>query len=91
LWDFNYDEELPNLAKQEWGVVFLDHSPGQRRAQDALLFRDTAKYIVVHDWSGKEVREGFTDEVLDHWTSQHVVDKYSPSSLVLSDPPVWWD
>lgn len=35
--------------KTHWGVVFIDHHPPQRRGVDALNFKNTADYIVMHD------------------------------------------
>lgn len=31
------------------GVVFIDHAPSPRRAVDAVRFKDSADYIVMHD------------------------------------------
>ena len=35
--------------KRHWGVVFIDHAPGQRRHKDIMNFKDSADYIVIHD------------------------------------------
>ncbi len=35
--------------KHHWGVVFIDHHPELRRGIDAINFKDTADYIVMHD------------------------------------------
>lgn len=49
-WDLH-----PNPSKwdevgcQSWGVVFIDHRPGERRKVDIARFADTADIIVVHD------------------------------------------
>ena len=52
----NYDEYLPTLAGMKWGVVFVDHAPATRRAADAHLFRNSADYVVIHDWESPEIR-----------------------------------
>lgn len=39
-------EKLP--IKQQWGVVFVDHS-AMRRAKDIIRFKNNADYIVIHD------------------------------------------
>jgi len=81
-----YDDVLPALAKQQWSVVFLDQSPGGRRAADAMLFRDSADYILSHDYSGAEVYEPFA-AVLDNWL-YGAVARFSPSTLVLGRVPL---
>lgn len=36
-------------TKTHRGVVFVDHSPFDRRAADIIKFKDSADYIVIHD------------------------------------------
>lgn len=36
-------------VKTHRGVVFIDHSPFVRRGVDAIRFKDSADYIVMHD------------------------------------------
>lgn len=77
-----YDEELPRLATQPWDVVFLDQSPGDRRGRDALLFLDSAEWVVAHDYSGDEQFISF-DPIITRW-NYRVVFPFSPATLVLS-------
>lgn len=79
----NYDEYLKNASHQPWSVVFLDHSPGRRRAADAVMFQDVAEYILSHDYSGAEVYDPF-QEVIGNWKYSKVA-AFSPSTLVLSN------
>lgn len=81
-----YSVELPRLAQEQWSVVFLDQSPGARRAADALLFRDTADFILSHDYSGDEM-PGLFAPILDRWPYRAVA-KFSPSTLVLGRVPI---
>jgi hypothetical protein len=37
------------IGNQKWGVVFIDHRPGDRRAIDIKRFANLADVIVVHD------------------------------------------
>jgi len=41
LWD--------DIGNQKWGVVFIDHRPGERRRIDISRFSELADIIVVHD------------------------------------------
>jgi hypothetical protein len=73
-------EHLALCAKQQWSVVFLDHN-GHRRAADALLFVESAEYIVIHDYPAPEI---FDSLELGRW-KHHVVDKRArPWTLVLT-------
>jgi hypothetical protein len=80
-----YDKlgELPRLS---WSVVFIDHSPGFRRAQDAILFRDSAEFIVIHYWISSEVQRPF-DNQLDQWKYRYVWPEIAPSpgTIILSN------
>ena len=40
-------DDLP--ADKHWGLVFIDHSPEERRHVEIERFKDLADYIVVHD------------------------------------------
>lgn len=47
----NWDE-LPGGSPpsgKRWGVVFIDHSPAERRTLEIERFADKADYIVIHD------------------------------------------
>lgn len=37
------------LVNHQWGVVFVDHAPGETRAKAVERVRNKADYIVVHD------------------------------------------
>ena len=39
----------PVLDEKYWGVAFVDHSPGERRAFDIARLRESAMLVVVHD------------------------------------------
>lgn len=38
-----------SIPECRWGVVFVDHRPGERRRIDISRFKDKAELIVVHD------------------------------------------
>jgi len=82
----NYDQRLAELAARQWSVVFLDGSPGHRRADQAMLFRESANLIVIHDYSGQEVSFPFR-AVKDKWPYRAVAE-FSPSCLVLGNVPI---
>ena len=42
-------QQWEKVGNQSWGVVFIDHRPGERRALDIVRFRNAADIIVVHD------------------------------------------
>ena len=53
LWD--------SIGNQQWGVVFIDHRPGERRRIDIARFANKAEIIVVHDteYEGYEYEKAF--------------------------------
>lgn len=53
----SYDELIPKLKTTFWGVVFLDHSPGERRGMDMLNFFDQSDFIVIHDYHEEPMRQ----------------------------------
>lgn len=76
----NYDEIIPYLSAQEWGMVFLDHSPGPRRAKDMKTLSKCTDYFVVHDYLDAiaaefdPIKEGFS-----YW-----VKPCSPPTMIAS-------
>lgn len=84
-----YDTALPKLAENQWSVVFLDHSPGHRRAADALMFLNAAVYVVVHDFA-EDVAAGFDQHTLSKWYDVRIAE-FSPKTLVLgrTEIPAW--
>ena len=72
---------LASLATiRPWSVVFLDHN-GHRRAADALLFVDSAEYIVIHDYPSPDI---FKDLDEKRWKHQIVDKRARPWTLVLT-------
>ena len=81
-----YDDFMREAVQQAWSVVFLDQSPGHRRAADAVALRDVSVFLVVHDYSGAEVRNSFAP-ILEQWPFRAEA-KFSPSTLVLGHVPL---
>jgi hypothetical protein len=49
-WDTNPNPNIwDSIGNQSWGVVFIDHRPGERRKYDIKRFEDKAEIIVIHD------------------------------------------
>lgn len=47
----SYDDILPGLAAESWGVTFIDNSPGgERRRKDFVAFLPISDFVVVHDY-----------------------------------------
>jgi len=77
-----------------YGVVFIDHSPKKPRTRgdDALLFKDSACYIVLHDAGPTPNPKYGYEPIYQHFKYvKHWNDVY-PSTTVLSnfdDPNLW--
>ncbi len=37
------------IDELQWGIVLIDHAPGERRKEDIKRLKDKADFIVVHD------------------------------------------
>lgn len=71
------------LAKREWGVVFVDDAADDRHARASIFF-DKAKFMVFHDYNFDDMKPGF-----DAWLAQHdckhfVYTMYGPHTLIVS-------
>jgi hypothetical protein len=67
-------------ADVKWSVVFLDHN-GHRRAADALLFVDSAEYIVIHDYPAPDI---FGALEIGRWKHAIVNKAARPHTLILT-------
>jgi hypothetical protein len=47
----NWDKDLK--IDKHWGVVFIDHAPGQRRNVEMERLANNADYVIVHDTEPK--------------------------------------
>ena len=75
------DESLIVAAQiRVWSVVFLDHN-GHRRAADALLFVDSAEYVVIHDYPSPDIFKSLDEK---RWKHQIVDKRARPWTLVLT-------
>ena len=72
--------ELSTCARGQWSIVFLDHN-GHRRAADALLFVDSAEYVVIHDYPSPDIFKNLDEK---RWKHQIVDKRARPWTLVLT-------
>lgn len=78
----DYSRAHLDLADQNWGVVFIDHSPGgANRANAFSAFRDIAQFIVVHDYHLEN-----SDAIAPMLVGMHfhVTTTYQPPTLIAS-------
>lgn len=71
---------LFHSAQDKWSVVFLDHN-GHVRAEHALLFVDSADYVVIHDYPSPDI---FKDLDTARWKHVIVDRRARPWTLVLT-------
>ena len=45
----NWDETFKGIMTYKWGVVLVDHAPGEHRHKAIELLKDNTDIIVVHD------------------------------------------
>ena len=78
----NYDAILKEFATQDWGVVFIDNSPGGKaRSIPFDLLKGKAQYLVVHDYH-RENEEAIAPLLtgMDH----RIFKDYDPPTLLAS-------
>lgn len=73
---------LPDMAKIQWGVVFVDHAPEEDRIRVANLFRDSAEIIVIHDWSSADTNAHGSVGGFHHIK---VDERFFPTTISLSN------
>jgi hypothetical protein len=78
----NWDE-LP--ADKHWGVVFIDHSPGERRATEIKRFKDLADYIVIHDTEPEKESRYHYSETWPEFKYIYHYNRFSPWTSVVSN------
>ena len=76
-----YDDIVPLLAEEHWGLVLLDHGPDELREMDMARLKGVSDVILVHDRSRSSVP--FTYAAFDN--------RYPPPTLIVSmtDPLAW--
>jgi hypothetical protein len=85
-----------DFESKHWGVIFIDHSPHQRRGIELVRLKDHADFIVVHDTEPRQekryhVAEGLASfkyrsddiRVVPHTT---VVSNFRPEAASLALP-----
>ncbi len=76
--------ELNLYAREQWSVVFLDHTSGDRRAGDALLFKDSAEFIIIHDAQADDVMTPLRPMLGRDFPYWKIYDRYFPHTMMLS-------
>jgi hypothetical protein len=80
----SYADIVPELAKEKWGVVFIDNSPGgQRRADDFASLIHSTDFVVVHDYHGEneDAISPLLGPLKANWKKY---SKYQPPTLIAS-------
>lgn len=67
--------------KEHWSVIFIDHTV-ERRAIDAIRFKDSADYIVIHDTESNEY--GY-DKVWQYFKYRYDWKECRPWTTVVSN------
>ncbi len=63
------------------GVVFVDHHPMSRRGVEAIRFKDSADYVVMHDTE----KDKYYSEVWQHFKYTYTWKKCRPWTSVVSN------
>lgn len=81
------DPKVPVVPEMHYSVVFVDHSPKRplTRGDDAILFKDSADYVVLHD-AGKNSHDKYGYEnTYKHFKFRHDWEGCEPHTTILSN------
>jgi predicted O-methyltransferase YrrM len=73
--------------KEHFSVVFIDHSPKKPRTRgdDALLFKDKADYVIIHDAGENGHKKYGYDQLYSQFKYRYDWNGCWPSTTVLSN------
>ena len=78
----DYDELKAN---HNWGLVFIDMKPAERRGIDIERFKNKADYIVIHDTEPEKEDSYQLSNVLSQFKYRYDYTKYHPWTTVVSN------
>lgn len=82
-WEKNPKPELwDKVGNQNWGVVFIDHRPGERRKDDIKRFQNSADIVVVHDTETESYRY---ESVFNLFKYRYDYKRYSTYTTIVSN------
>lgn len=79
----NWDEM--NIDDVRWGVVFVDHSPGNRRNVDIKRLANSANYVIIHDSEECYDSEYHYSEIYPLFKYRYDYKRQKPYTSVLSN------
>lgn len=81
-------DELPatfSPSGKRWGIVFIDHSPVERRVIEIERFADKADYIVIHDTEPEQDPRYQYSKIWSKFKYIYHGNKVSPWTSVVSN------
>ena len=71
--------------EREWGLVFIDHNPPERRAIDAIRVAQFAKLVVIHDNEPRYAHVYHFEQLDTHYKYRYDYKKFRPFTSVYSN------
>ena len=71
--------------EREWGLVLIDHHPGERRAVDAIRVAPFARLVVVHDTEPRYASVYRYERLNSHYQYRYDYKKFKPFTSVFSN------
>jgi hypothetical protein len=76
-------EDWDNIGNEiNWSIVFIDHSPGERRIFDIKRLRKNTDIFVVHD--SQQPSYGYEPE-LSSFRYKYIYERYATKTTLVSD------
>jgi hypothetical protein len=71
--------------EREWGLVFIDHNPPERRVIDAIRVAQYAKLVVIHDNEPKYANVYHFERLDPYYQYRYDYKKFRPFTSVYSN------
>ncbi len=74
-----------DFDKKHWGLVFIDHTPDNRRPVEIERLKDKTDYMVIHDTDEERDEQYGYSKVLPHFKYRYDYKKIWPYTSVVSN------
>jgi hypothetical protein len=74
-----------NLSETKWAIAFIDHGQADLRAEHALMVKDNADFIVLHDTEPENNHWYNFNEIYDQFKYKFNYTQITPHTTILSN------
>jgi hypothetical protein len=78
-------DKIEDIVSQQFSIILIDHEPMQRRGKDAILVKDSADFIVLHDTETKNEHLYNYDKIWKYFKYRYDYEWYYPRTTIVSN------